>query len=112
MAEETGVDLAGLKGSGPGGRIVKADVESAGASSLPTPAPQVTESETETAKGTTTHQELTRLQQVVSQADVGVEGDRAHFYLQAEIDVRAAVEARSRLKGLTPEGRSCLRSTT
>lgn len=41
LARELGVELAGLAGSGPGGRIVKADVQSAasGALTTPTPAP-------------------------------------------------------------------------
>jgi pyruvate dehydrogenase E2 component (dihydrolipoamide acetyltransferase) len=99
VAEESGVDLASLTGSGPGGRIVKADVESA---AVPIPAPQTTE--TETAKGTTTYQDLTRLQQVVSRRMSESKATAPHFYLQAEIDMSAAVEARSRLKKLTPEG--------
>jgi pyruvate dehydrogenase E2 component (dihydrolipoamide acetyltransferase) len=99
VAEETGVDLSGLKGSGPGGRIVKADVEGA---AVPTAAPQTTG--TETAKGTTTYQELTRLQQVVSRRMAESKATAPHFYLQSEIDMSAAVEARGRLKALTPEG--------
>jgi pyruvate dehydrogenase E2 component (dihydrolipoamide acetyltransferase) len=38
MAQQAGIDLTGIKGSGPNGRIVKADVE--GASSAPKPAAQ------------------------------------------------------------------------
>jgi pyruvate dehydrogenase E2 component (dihydrolipoamide acetyltransferase) len=105
VAEEAGVDLGGLKGSGPGGRIVKADVESAG---VPAAAPEMAApaetTGTETAKGTTTYQDLTRLQQVVSRRMSESKATAPHFYLQAEIDMSATVEARSRLKGLTPEG--------
>jgi pyruvate dehydrogenase E2 component (dihydrolipoamide acetyltransferase) len=104
VAEESGVDLASLKGSGPGGRIVKADVESAGAPAAPEQAPTATAAGTETAKGQTTYQDLTRLQQVVSRRMSESKATAPHFYLQAEIDMSAAVEARSRLKGLTPEG--------
>jgi pyruvate dehydrogenase E2 component (dihydrolipoamide acetyltransferase) len=99
VAKDNGIDLSGLKGSGPGGRIVKADVESA---AISVAAPQTTE--TETAKGTTTYQDLTRLQQVVSRRMSESKATAPHFYLQAEIDMSAAVEARSRLKTLTPEG--------
>jgi pyruvate dehydrogenase E2 component (dihydrolipoamide acetyltransferase) len=38
IAREQGIDLSGLQGSGPGGRIVKADVEAATRSHPPTPA--------------------------------------------------------------------------
>ncbi|MCD6727826.1 MAG: E3 binding domain-containing protein, partial [Solirubrobacteraceae bacterium] len=39
LARELGVELAGLAGSGPGGRIVKADVQSAASGALPAPTP-------------------------------------------------------------------------
>jgi pyruvate dehydrogenase E2 component (dihydrolipoamide acetyltransferase) len=38
LAEQRGVDLGSLKGSGPGGRIVKADVDGAGGKAAPAPA--------------------------------------------------------------------------
>ena len=65
VAEEKGVDLSSLTGSGPGGRIVKADVEGAGAPAAaePAEAPAAPAPQQETAKGTTTYQDLTRLQQ-------------------------------------------------
>jgi pyruvate dehydrogenase E2 component (dihydrolipoamide acetyltransferase) len=93
VAEETGVDLGGLQGSGPGGRIVKADVESAGG-----PAVAAVE------QAPATCQDLTRLQQVVSRRMSESKATAPHFYLQAEIDMSAAVDARSRLKKLTAEG--------
>jgi pyruvate dehydrogenase E2 component (dihydrolipoamide acetyltransferase) len=127
VAREQGVDLAGVTGSGPGGRIVKADVERAEAAAAPATgaAPQATSTPaaappptaptapagyapdggaTETAKGVTSYQELTRLQQVVSRRMAESKATAPHFYLQAEIDMSAAVAARARLKGLTPEG--------
>src|SRR5882757_5910156 len=70
IARDTGVDLASLTGSGPGGRIVKADVEGAEVPVASAPQQAVVGADAtgtqETAKGTTTYQELTRLQQVVS----------------------------------------------
>jgi pyruvate dehydrogenase E2 component (dihydrolipoamide acetyltransferase) len=99
VAKDSGVDLTTLKGSGPGGRIVKADVESA---ATPTIAPKITE--TETAKGLTTYQDLTRLQQVVSRRMSESKATAPHFYLQTEIDMSAAVEARAHIKGMSGEG--------
>jgi pyruvate dehydrogenase E2 component (dihydrolipoamide acetyltransferase) len=108
VAKDTGVDLAAVAGSGPGGRIVKADVEKAqvgAADSAPAPAPAAPAAGTpETAKGTTTYQDLTRLQQVVSRRMAESKATAPHFYLQSEIDMSAAVEARGRLKALTPDG--------
>ena len=104
VARDTGVDLAAVTGSGPGGRIVKADVEKApvgpAAAAGPPPRPEVPE----TAKGSVEYRDLTRLQQVVSRRMSESKATAPHFYLQSEIDMSAAVEARGRLKALTPEG--------
>jgi pyruvate dehydrogenase E2 component (dihydrolipoamide acetyltransferase) len=99
IARGNGVDLGAVTGSGPGGRIVKADVESADV-----PAPTAPQPAAETAKGSTTYQDLTRLQQVVSRRMAESKATAPHFYLQSEIDMSAAVEARDRLKVLTPDG--------
>src|SRR4051812_26279598 len=82
IARERGIDLAGVRGTGPGGRIVKADVEAAGtaapapaaaapapaaaATAPPPPPPPVVTSETGTAKGDVQLQELTRTQALIA----------------------------------------------
>jgi pyruvate dehydrogenase E2 component (dihydrolipoamide acetyltransferase) len=111
IARDEGVDLTTVTGSGPGGRIVKADVESAqapAAVAVAPAAPAPTSAEVpgagETAKGQTTYQELTRLQQVVSRRMAESKATAPHFYLQSEIDMSAAVAARGRLKGMAAEG--------
>ncbi|MDQ6882893.1 MAG: 2-oxo acid dehydrogenase subunit E2 [Candidatus Dormibacteraeota bacterium] len=45
LAKEKGVDLAGIRGSGPGGRITRADVEAASGGSVAAAAATVTEGE-------------------------------------------------------------------
>ncbi|MFT3866679.1 MAG: dihydrolipoamide acetyltransferase family protein [Solirubrobacterales bacterium] len=104
IARDRGVDLSTIEGSGPGGRIVKKDVEGAQAGAPASAAPSTATEAPETAKGSVTYQELTRLQQVVSRRMAESKATAPHFYLQAEIDMSAAVEARARLKKLTPEG--------
>jgi pyruvate dehydrogenase E2 component (dihydrolipoamide acetyltransferase) len=124
IAKDSGVDLARLQGTGPGGRIVKADVETAGAegSGASPEAAEVPSSSTppiaikgadeegtagaaqETAKGRTTVQELTRLQQVVARRMAESKATAPHFYLQTEIDMSAAVQARARIKAMSAEG--------
>jgi pyruvate dehydrogenase E2 component (dihydrolipoamide acetyltransferase) len=120
IAKEAGIDLSTLTGSGPGGRIVKADVEGAtGTAHVPAEAPAASAPQRagvgadaagtgggagETAKGQTTYQDLTRLQQVVSRRMSESKATAPHFYLQSEIDMSAAVDARARLKGMTPQG--------
>jgi pyruvate dehydrogenase E2 component (dihydrolipoamide acetyltransferase) len=109
IAAEKGVDLGALQGSGPGGRIVKADVEGAeakpAAAPAAGPAPAAAALERpETAKGEVSQQELTKLQQTVARRMAESKATAPHFYLSVEIDMTRAVEARSRMKAGTPEG--------
>ena len=110
IAEEKGVDLATLTGSGPGGRIIKVDVEGAEPGAVPAapaaaPAAAGASAERpETAKGTVEAVELTKLQQTVSRRMAESKATAPHFYLQANIDMSAAFEARARLKAAAPEG--------
>jgi pyruvate dehydrogenase E2 component (dihydrolipoamide acetyltransferase) len=109
------LDLSGLSGSGPGGRIVKADVERAlgsggAAPAAPAPAaapagptPGVAE-RPETAKGQVEVVELTKLQQTVARRMAESKATAPHFYLQAEIDMTSAVEGRAKLKAAAGEG--------
>jgi pyruvate dehydrogenase E2 component (dihydrolipoamide acetyltransferase) len=60
--------------------------------------------QTETAKGTVEVQELSKLQQVVARRMSESKATAPHFYLQAEIDMSAAVEGRKRVKELAGEG--------
>jgi pyruvate dehydrogenase E2 component (dihydrolipoamide acetyltransferase) len=108
IAAEKGVDLGAIHGSGPGGRIVKADVEGAEAKPAAAPAagPPVAAAleRPETAKGEVSQQELTKLQQTVARRMAESKATAPHFYLSVEIDMTRAVEARSRMKAGTPEG--------
>ncbi len=105
LAKERGVELTSLEGSGPGGRIVKKDVEGAGAEGAPSAAEAPgAPASTETAKGETKLEELTKLQAVIARRMSESKATAPHFYLEATIEMSAAVEARARLKAITPEG--------
>jgi pyruvate dehydrogenase E2 component (dihydrolipoamide acetyltransferase) len=115
MASEKGLDLAALSGSGPGGRIVKADVERAMTATPAPAAPQVAAAapaaptpgareRPETAKGAITHEELTKLQQTVARRMAESKATAPHFQLAAEIDMSRAVAARARIKSEAAEG--------
>jgi pyruvate dehydrogenase E2 component (dihydrolipoamide acetyltransferase) len=100
------VDLAALVGSGPGGRIVKADVEAAGAGGPAAAAPSAAPSPADvaTAKGAVTVQELTRTQQTIARRMAESRATVPDFTLQADVDMEAAVAARASLKEAAPEG--------
>jgi pyruvate dehydrogenase E2 component (dihydrolipoamide acetyltransferase) len=107
IARERGTDLASLQGSGPGGRIVKKDVEGAAAGAPPAAAGReasAAASSTETAKGETTAAELSKLQEVIARRMAESKATAPHFYLEATVDMSAALEGRARLKASAPEG--------
>ena len=113
VAKEKGVDLGSLQGSGPGGRIIKVDVEKAEAApakapaeeaaapAAPTPGARETP---ETAKGKTETVELTKLQQTVGRRMAESKATAPHFYLSANIDMSRCVEARAAIKAGAKEG--------
>jgi len=113
IAQENGVDLQGLTGSGPGGRIVKADVQNAGAQTpaseaLAAPgtttaaaAPVAGIEGVATAKGETTAVELTRTQQTIARRMAESKATIPDFTLQVEVDMEDCVKLRSELKRLS-----------
>jgi pyruvate dehydrogenase E2 component (dihydrolipoamide acetyltransferase) len=110
IASDRGVDLAAISGSGPGGRIVKADVERAGEGApeaAPTPAaPTPTagaRERPETAKGEVEVVELSKLQQTVARRMAESKATAPHFYLTAEADMTRAWDARARIKAAANE---------
>jgi len=125
IARERGLDLSKLQGSGPGGRIVKADVEQAASSAggadsggarteAPPPPAAPPEAATgpaaeavspasltgspETAKGTVSYEDPSKLQSVVARRMAESKATAPHFYLEAEIDMSRLVAARSQIK--------------
>lgn len=118
IAKERGVELAQVKGSGPGGRIIKADVEGASTAgpvvaevaSGPTrpdatsPTPPTGAPSPETAKGRVSHQDLSKTQQVIARRMAESKATAPHFYLRAVVDMSRAVEGRKKLKEGAVEG--------
>ena len=118
MAKEKGVDLSSIQGTGPGGRIVKADVEGAGAGApakeaaapeapeapkeekKDVPAP-VAQGEKGTAKGDVAIEELSRTQQVVARRMAESKATVPDFTIQTEIDMERAVAMRAQLKQIS-----------
>lgn len=116
MAQELGVELSTLSGSGPGGRIVKADVEAAAknggkqeAAPAAGPAPEqprepaaapqpVVSGEAGTGRGETTVEELTRLQQTIARRMAESKATAPEFVLTVEVDMEDAVAFRKQLK--------------
>ncbi|MEO7555079.1 MAG: dihydrolipoamide acetyltransferase family protein, partial [Acidimicrobiales bacterium] len=113
LAKEQGIDIATLEGTGPGGRIVRADVEApkmrASAPVPPSPAAASpaapTPAETGTAKGDVTRVELSRMQQVVARRMAESKATVPEFTLTADVDMEQAVALRAQVKALGEEER-------
>jgi pyruvate dehydrogenase E2 component (dihydrolipoamide acetyltransferase) len=112
LARERGIDLSAVQGTGPGGRIVKADVEAVGGGAAaptaapeapavpPPPPPPSTVTESGTAKGDVTVQELTRTQSVIARRMAESKATVPEFTLSAEVDMEAAVALRAQLRAV------------
>ena len=123
MARELGLELGRVQGTGPGGRIVKADVEAAAkgdgaraaapAEAPPAPEPEREEREAppavvtgdaQTGKGEASTHELTRLQQTVARRMAESKATAPDFVLNVDVEMDEAVELRKRMKAAAPEG--------
>ncbi len=125
IARDTGVELGALSGSGPGGRIVKADVEAAesrtaatGGERAPEPKREPTPgahpaldtgADTHTdgvasSKGETTIVELSRTQRTIARRMAESKATIPDFALTADIDMERCAELRAELKRLSQAG--------
>jgi pyruvate dehydrogenase E2 component (dihydrolipoamide acetyltransferase) len=101
VAKENDVDLSALSGSGPGGRIVKADVEAArGASSPSTTAPAAALENVTGAKGESTTRELSRTQRTIARRMAESKATIPDFTLSVDVDMEECVALRTQLKAL------------
>ena len=90
IAAEKGVDLAGISGSGPGGRIVEKDVLSAGASAAAKAPTQVIQPSAEDATVA-----LSRLRQITAKRTADSKQQVPHFYVTVEVDVESIMDLRT-----------------
>jgi pyruvate dehydrogenase E2 component (dihydrolipoamide acetyltransferase) len=116
VAQELGVDLAGITGSGPGGRVVRADVEAArpprpmsappappappASVAAPTAAPEHAGGG---AKGEATVQTPSRTQALIARRMAEAKATVPDFTVTIEVDAEAALSLREELRGaVTP----------
>jgi pyruvate dehydrogenase E2 component (dihydrolipoamide acetyltransferase) len=115
MAREHELDLAAIQGTGPGGRIVKADIEAAAGIEAPAPdpepvpakpaeAPKKPSRDGEAGRGEVTHEELNRLQRTVARRMAESKATAPDFVMTVEVDMEDAVEFRKQLKVAAGDG--------
>ncbi|MGP4023513.1 dihydrolipoamide acetyltransferase family protein [Actinomadura sp. 3N407] len=101
LARDHGIDLTTLNGSGPGGRIVRADIEAAIRAEAPAPAPAAAP----TAPPVQAQAEdpdveavpLNRFRKVAAKRLTQSKREAPHFYLNREVDAEALLAFRATL---------------
>ena len=113
LADELGIDLANIHGTGPAGRIVREDVEAAaaGRSAVPPSAPAAPPPVATSAPATPAREAapgeripLTRLQRTIARRMAVSKPGAPHFYLERDIDVTALIGLRNELVAASEEG--------
>jgi pyruvate dehydrogenase E2 component (dihydrolipoamide acetyltransferase) len=95
MAADSGLDLRSIQGSGPGGRIIKKDIEAA-----------LTKPKTAVAPGAASayrDEPATQIRQTIAKRLVTSIGPVPHFFLTIDVDMDRAAEMRESLKALDPD---------
>lgn len=105
MAREEGLDLSGVQGSGPSGRIVKRDVEAAigqgGQVGAPAPAPRPGPAPAPAPVFGRREPEVlpvSGMRKIIAQRMAEVKPGVPHFYVTVDIDMEEAVKVREQAK--------------
>lgn len=103
VAEEKDVDLQGLSGSGPGGRIVKKDVEEA-LERAPATRPEAAPAFVPAGEPRQTERvEASRLRKAIGQRMARSKQELPHFYVTADVDAAPMMELRRQANEILPD---------
>ena len=108
LAAERGVDLGSVRGSGPGGRVIRRDIEHAASSAASKPAPAAKGAAKPAPRfmsreGDFQDIPLTQIRKTIARRLAESIGPIPTFYLTAEWDAERASEMRAQLKELGDE---------
>jgi pyruvate dehydrogenase E2 component (dihydrolipoamide acetyltransferase) len=96
LAEEMGVDLSRVEGSGPGGRVVKRDVEAAKAAGVPAPSVAAWVPDGAEYEDVPTSQ----MRKTIAKRLVTSIGPVPTFYLTVDVDMTRVLEARESINAM------------
>jgi pyruvate dehydrogenase E2 component (dihydrolipoamide acetyltransferase) len=113
MAAEAGIDFKSLRGSGPGGRIVKSDVEAAktqkpaATSGKLLPLSALRKAQEGAVYGPSAYRDepLSEMRRTIARRLVTSLGPIPHFFLTSEIDMERAADVRRSINELYPEAK-------
>ena len=100
MAAEAGIDLRSLQGSGPGGRIIKRDIEAVISKPKAAPAPSYVQ---QAGASAYRDEPASQIRQTIAKRLVTSLGPVPHFFLTTEIEMDRAAEMRKGINALDPE---------
>ncbi len=106
MAAEAGIDLRSLQGSGPGGRIIKRDIEAAISQPKPEPGfPRVVPAGQVPQIGASAYRDeaASEIRKTIARRLVTSLGPVPHFFLTTEIEMDRAAEMRRGINALDPD---------
>jgi len=113
MAKQAGIDLAALKGSGPGGRIVKADIDAAQAKPAPAPVAAPAPAARAPATPVTAPHRLVphnNIRRIVARRLTEAKQSIPHFYVSMDVELDALLKLRADLNAKSPaEGPSAFK---
>lgn len=99
LADERGIELDSLSGSGPQGRIVRRDVEAA----LPAAAPAIAPFQPATAPAETVRVPLSKLRETIGRRMTAAKQQLPHFYVTSDLDAAPMMDLRRQLNSRMPE---------
>ncbi|HEU4834911.1 MAG TPA: dihydrolipoamide acetyltransferase family protein, partial [Pyrinomonadaceae bacterium] len=100
MATEAGIDLRSLQGSGPGGRIIKRDIEEAISKPKAAAAPVVFQ---QAGAAAYRDEPASQIRQTIAKRLVTSLGPVPHFFLTTDIEMDRAAEMRKGINALDPD---------
>jgi len=100
MAADAGIDLRSLQGSGPGGRIIKRDIEAVISKPKAAPAPSFVQ---QAGASAYRDEPASQIRQTIAKRLVTSLGPVPHFFLTAEIEMDRAAEMRKGINALDPD---------
>ena len=106
LASERGIDLSGIRGSGPNGRIIRADIDAVSATGSGQPATKAPAipSPVPSGEGESRLVENSQMRRIIAERLQLSKREAPHFYLNMDIEIDAMLTARKALNANAPEG--------
>ncbi len=103
IAGDNNIDLAGLTGSGPRGRILRRDVEAAMSAPAPATAPVTKAASAPASPGAATLEPNSQMRKIIAQRLQESKANAPHFYLTVDCEIDTLLAARKVMNAQSPD---------